>query len=74
MREVWGLQSAATVSEGSALVEWEYGLEEPVLNLPPTGEDPHESPRRELAGQQQIAWFFETGEIKNFCEGECLGD
>lgn len=74
VREVWGLQSAASVSEGSALVEWEYGLEEPVENVPPTGEDPHESPRRELAGQQQIAWFFETGEIKNFCEGECVGE
>lgn len=73
-REVWGLGSQEAVSSGSALVEWDYGLTEPIENVPPTGEDPHEWPRRELAGQQQIAWFFETGEIANFCDGVCSGE
>lgn len=70
-REVWGLPTVTSVQDGSALVEWDYGLTEPTINVPPEGEDPHEWPRREDAGQDQIAHFFATGEILNFCDGVC---
>lgn len=73
-REVWGLEVVEEVAEGSALVEWDYGLAEPVENVPPEGDDPHESPRREEAGQEQIAEFFEGGVIRNICGGICQGD
>jgi len=71
VRDVWGLSTEASGWTGSALVEWDYGLEEPVENVPPPGEDPHEWPRREFAAQEQMHHFFETGVIQNFCEGRC---
>lgn len=74
VRQVWGLSTVSSVQDGSALVEWDYGLEEPLTNVPPEGEDPHEWPRREDAGQDQIAHFFETGEIVNMCEGQLCQD
>ncbi len=71
-REAWGIDTVAGPTTGSVLVEWDYGLEEPYQNIPPNKEtDPHEAPRRELAAQEQLAWFFETGEIQDFCEGPC---
>jgi hypothetical protein len=71
-REVWGLETAESGWTGSALVEFEYGIAEPATNIPPTdGEDPHESPRRDKAGQAQIDHFFRTGEVVDFCEGVC---
>ena len=71
VRPVWGLETVETTT-GSALVEWDYGLVEPFENLPPAQEtDPHEHPRRELAGQEQLHHFFSTGEIKDFCGGPC---
>lgn len=72
VREAWGIDTAASPTTDSVLVEWDYGLEEPYINIPPDKEtDPHEAPRREFAAQEQMAWFFETGEIKDFCEGPC---
>jgi hypothetical protein len=71
VRPVWGLPTVASTT-GSALVEWDYGLDEPYVNHPPAAEtDPHELPRRELAGQEQLHHFFSTGEIKDFCGGPC---
>ncbi len=71
-REVWGLETVNESWEGSALVEFEYGLEEPYTNIPPNEEtDPHESPRRDLNGQDQIHHFFETGVVIQTCEGIC---
>lgn len=74
VRPVWGLETVPSGWAGSGLVEFDYGLEEPFENIPPTGEDPHEWPRRELAGQEQMYTFFETGLIENFCEGACFED
>ena len=71
VREVFGLETATGPHAGPALVEWDYGLEVPSTNTPPQGEDPHEDPRRERAGQDQIDHFFRTGEVIDFCEGPC---
>lgn len=71
-RPVWGLETAASGHEGSALVEFDYGLVEPVENIPPDAEqDPHETPRRDAAGQLQMHTFFQTGRVEHFCEGPC---
>jgi len=70
-REAFGIEVVGDSTTGSVLVEYEYGVPEPFTNTPPTDPDPHEWVRRELSGQEQIAHFFETGEILNFCEGPC---
>ena len=72
VRPVWGLETVAGPHTGSALVEWDYGLVEPDINRPRTDDnDPHELPRRERAGQDQIDHFFNTGEVRDFCDGPC---
>ena len=71
-RPVWGLETVPSGHEGSALVEFDYGLEEPVENIPPNAEtDPHERPRRDTAGQEQMHRFFETGIVHHTCDGPC---
>ncbi len=71
-RPVWGLETVPSGHVGSALVEFDYGLEVPFENLPPDPDtDPHENPRRDAAGQEQIHMFFEEGIIVNHCEGPC---
>ena len=70
-REIWGIEAVEGPTTGSVLVEFEYGIPEPYTNTPPTDPDPHEWPRREQAGWEQMAHFFETGEIVNYCEGMC---
>ncbi len=70
-RPVWGLETVASGHAGSALVEYDYGIEVPDLNVPPETPDPHEWPRREFSGQEQINAFFETGTVVDFCAGVC---
>jgi hypothetical protein len=73
-REVWGLQTVPSGSTGSGLVEWDYGAEEPVENIPPDEDtDTHEGPRRELEAQEQMHLFFSTGTLVNTCDGVCTG-
>ena len=70
-RAVWDIEQVSGATTENVLVEYEYGIDEPYVNLPPSDPDPHEWPRRERSGQDQIAHFFETGEIQSFCEGVC---
>jgi hypothetical protein len=75
VRPIWGVPEVAGAHEGSALIEWEYAdvPPEPLENLPPEGEaDPHECPRREPAGQDQLSLFLETGTVEPTCVGPCL--
>ncbi|MEL6349525.1 MAG: hypothetical protein AAFV53_40860 [Myxococcota bacterium] len=76
-RPVWDIPIVEGPHVGSALIEWDYGIEEPYENLPPAKEtDTHARPRREPAAQRQLDRFLRTGEVVNFCEGVCqdLGD
>lgn len=74
-RDVWGIETVEESWEGSVLVEFDYGLEEPYTNTPPDEEtDPHEKPRRSRAGQDQIHHFLETGVVLQTCEGVCDSD
>ncbi len=72
-REVFGLTPVeGPLSTGSAYVEFDYGLEpftEAVID--PDAPDPHENPRIDRRGQDQIRKFLEEGVIENFCEGPC---
>jgi hypothetical protein len=72
--EVWGLSTVESQSGGSALTEYDFGLPlVPQDDTPPEeGLDSHEDTRRAFAGQEQMAHFFATGEILNFCEGACF--
>jgi len=71
-RPVWGLETVDSGHKGSALVEFDYGLEVPTQNLPPDAEtDPHEYPRKDLAGQAQLHTFLESGQVHHFCDGPC---
>jgi hypothetical protein len=59
---------------GSVLVYWwseDQGLETPPNgNVPPrTGNDPHEHPRRDNAGSDQLARWLRTGELIDVCGG-----
>lgn len=76
VREVWGLETVASGHTGSALVEWDYGLVEPVENVPPdeAQDDPHEYPRRSPPGMEQLAHFLHTGEVLHLCNGPCDSD
>jgi hypothetical protein len=75
VRDVWGLETQSAPFVGNAFVEFDYGVEEPVLAEPcPEETDSHESPRRELAGQEQVERFFEDGTIEHFCDGACDPD
>ena len=43
-RDVWGIETVEESWEGSALVEFDYGIEEPYTNIPPDeSTDPHET-------------------------------
>jgi hypothetical protein len=61
----------------SYLVYWwsaDRGLTTPPNgNLPPgTGDDPHEDPRRDNAGSDQLRHFLLTGELLDVCGGPCV--
>jgi len=72
VREIWGVENKTPPFVGSAIVEFDYGIEEPVLAEPcPEETDTHESPRREDNGQAQIERFFEDGTIDHYCDGPC---
>lgn len=71
-RPVWGIEEVAPPHVGSALVEFDFGLEEPVINIPPSdGSDPHGAVRRNPRALEQTLHFFRTGEIIHTCDGVC---
>ncbi len=71
-REVWGLETVEGTVEGAAMIEYEFGVAEPLINVPPTdGEDPHGQLRRLQASQTTRGEFLLTGEIRTNCDGPC---
>lgn len=72
VRDVWGLETRTAPFEGSAIVEFDYGVVEPVgCEASPHETDTHEGPRREEAGQEQIRAFLEDGQVIHTCDGAC---
>ena len=78
-RQVPALPDAQAPFDGSALVEFDYGLEPPLpgdLAVPSAQRtEIHDLTRRSAAGKRQIDAFFRTdGLVENFCEGPCDPD
>ncbi len=76
-RSIWGLEELPDGHVGSGIVEWDYGMTEPVENVPPIREqniDVHRAVREEEASQTQLIHFLTTGELVNFCDGPCVSE
>jgi hypothetical protein len=71
VRPIWGLEAVDAATEGSAYVEYDFGLPEvPACNLPMTAcDDPHGKVRNLTAAKEQLDLFLRTGAIQNFCDG-----
>ncbi|MCA9605496.1 MAG: hypothetical protein KC619_07865 [Myxococcales bacterium] len=72
-RPIWGIEEVTGPHTGSAIVEFDFGLDpEPLYNIPPhDGDDPHGSVRRNPRALAQTLHFFQTGEIIHTCDGVC---
>ncbi|MEC7988298.1 MAG: hypothetical protein VX278_24235 [Myxococcota bacterium] len=76
-RPIMGLETQPSPFEGSALIEWDYGISDPILSHPgpvSTDPEPHEDLRREPEIQQQIGTFLGSGTVVNYCEEACSSD
>lgn len=71
---VWGIAEVGSITGTSGITEYDFGAPAvPDQNTPPDHEfDTHEDTRRAYAAQEQMAHFFATGEILNFCDGACF--
>ena len=71
-RSVWGLQDRPAPFSGSALVEFDYGVEEPIESVPTEeGNGVHDGPRHSAPAQAQLMRFISSGIIEHHCEGVC---
>lgn len=79
-RPIWGIEEVTSTLDmpeeerhtGSALVEFDFGIEEPLENIPVRqGEDPHGKVRKNPRALEQTLHFFRTGEIIHTCDGPC---
>ena len=72
VRPVWGLDSLTGPFEGSALVEFDYGVEDPFDAVPAsTDTNTHGRPPGSGEGQEQVVRFLVEGVHFNPCEGAC---
>jgi len=72
-RSIFGVSEKVAPFVGSAIVEWKYDDTPPVpdQDIPPTGKNTHECPRRMREAQNQIKKFLEEGLIEQYCSGIC---
>lgn len=72
-RSIWGLEEVSGAHEGSAMVEFDFGLPpEPTINVPmKEGDDPHGGPRKTAAANASMNKFFREGIVETFCDGPC---
>lgn len=73
VRSIWGIEEVAPPHEGSAIVEFEFGVPPaPEENVPmELGEDPHGGPRALPEAQDQINTFLREGRVEHTCDGPC---
>ncbi|MCB9719139.1 MAG: hypothetical protein H6712_35165 [Myxococcales bacterium] len=76
LREVYGLPAEAGPIEGSAYVEYDFGLPpDPEVNLPQREcDDPHGKLRQLDAARRQLDVFLRNGRAESFCDGPCVFD
>ncbi|MCS6799593.1 MAG: hypothetical protein NZ898_13910 [Myxococcota bacterium] len=76
-RSIWGISEVAPTDarphEGSALVEFDFGLPPEPLGPEPLreGTDPHEGPRTLEAWARMTDRFLRTGQVVHTCDGPC---
>jgi len=78
IRPVWGLEEKSGPHEGSGMLEVDFGNpESPLANIPPWADemrDPHgRATELEPLGPALLE-FYETGTIRNPCNGPCDAD
>ena len=75
-RPVFGVEAAtAPLENESVLVEYEFGLDEPDINIPTSeGCDPHDRVRVLTPSYMQQDHFFRTGVVQSYCDGPCNCD
>jgi hypothetical protein len=71
-REVFGIPAVTGEHTGSAMVEFSFGLSEPLENVPPSGTpDPHGRIRESRAVFPMVLDWLRTGTTRNRCDGPC---
>ena len=73
-REVFGLEPQSTPFEGSAYVEWDFGVPDSDGPYPaelPEDRNPHDDLRNQPEAMQQIHTFLSEGVVEHYCEGAC---
>jgi len=74
-RDVPGLESREPPFEGSALVEFDFGVAEPDEAVPAdTDLNTHDNLFGDTEAQAQVVHFLQTGEVIHVCEGPCDPD
>lgn len=78
-RPIVGLPQVAAPHDGSALVEFDFGVAKPLpgtyADFPLNGNEVHELVRRNEGGIQQVDAFLRPGgQIEHFCDGPCDPD
>ncbi len=75
-RDVFGVSPVADPTQGSGLLEWDYGfVENPTPAPAGLGDsDPHGRLPGETSAQAQVASFFNTGSLVSACDGTCDPD
>lgn len=71
-RELFGLPSHTGMHRGSAMLEFSFGLADPVENVPAPGTpDPHSRIGESPAAFEMAREWLETGATQNRCDGPC---
>jgi hypothetical protein len=78
IREVWGIPVASGEHDGSAMIEVDFGNDDPpITNIPhwdDTMRDPHGRATELEALGPVLKKFYETGVVSNPCSGPCDED
>lgn len=74
-RDLFGLEAVEPPFTGSALVEFDFGVDEPVEALPADGDlNTHDNLFGDPTAQAQVVHFLQTGEVVHVCKGPCDPD
>jgi hypothetical protein len=71
-RPIFGLESREGLHRGSAMLEFGFGLSEPLENIPPAGTpDPHSRVGESPAVFTMASEWLASGATQNRCDGPC---
>lgn len=71
-REVFGVPTVTGPHTGSAMIEFSFGLSEPLENVPPAGTpDPHSRIGESMPVFPMVLEWLASGTTRNRCDGPC---